>query len=151
LRESDSFARIELNMSGLEFKKINSSTDMLVGIKKLVLTHCSLKDFPVEIFLSNLENVDLSFNNIQEIKSELRFAPRIKELNLSCNIIRRLDSISGIFTYLKHLKSLNLELNDICKQLGYRQYLIKSIANLSSLDGITIEESEKVCCYFGLN
>ena len=139
LKNSESHAlQFTLNLSGLEFRKLDLSS-VLQRMKTLILSNCSLRDFPLETFLPNLETLDLSFNLISEIRSGLRFTPNVHHLDLCGNLIRKFESISGIFTHLKAVKSLNLLLNDIRKHHGYKMHLIKTLPHLKELDECSLE------------
>ena len=79
-------------------------------VDKLYLSHNKLKTFPKRLLSSNLKELDLSFNEIEEIPEEIKECTSLEILDLSNNKISTLPDSIGDITSLRILK---LEKNNL--------------------------------------
>jgi Leucine-rich repeat (LRR) protein len=108
----------ELEVSSFSNKKSSNIIDLVKlvssnnNLRKLSIKSTSLKTFPSELIpmLSELEVLDLSSNNIENIPYNIENLSKLKELNLSDN---KLTNIPDSILKLKKLKYLNLYNNNL--------------------------------------
>lgn len=69
----------------------------LIHLTQLKMTSCQLKIFPMAVLsIPNLEILDLSFNRIKSIPSEINQLVKLKKLNMSQNQLNYLRQRSVI-------------------------------------------------------
>ncbi|XP_045525651.1 protein toll-like [Pieris brassicae] len=100
------------------------------NIKKLFMSACDIKTLPEKLFLNlNLESLDLSFNEIEELPSKVfNGQDKLMKLNLSRNKIKVLPD--GLFIYLMSLKILDMRENNI---EDLNDYVFEDLLSLQEL------------------
>lgn len=90
------------------FKGLN-----LKSLKQLSLQSCEIGDISASAFigLENLEELDLSYNYLEEIPEAIQKLPNLRKLFLHGNNIMQLQNNS--FLGLRNLQDLNLNVNEI--------------------------------------
>ena len=126
LTKTDFFDKnISYNINDSKLKYINDENNIVLNImtkfefkhiKSLILSDCNLVDENIKsldiLFTTNLENLDLSFNKLQELKYILNEKIiNLKKLNLSNNNISNLSQFAN--GKLNNLIDLNLSNNKI--------------------------------------
>ncbi|PIK49870.1 hypothetical protein BSL78_13241 [Apostichopus japonicus] len=85
--------------------------------------------------------LDLSFNFMYTIDSEILKFPQLKILYLHGNAIQTLSEVDKL-SHLSQLQSLTLHGNALDEEKGYRLYVIKKVPNLRALDFSRVTKSE---------
>jgi hypothetical protein len=98
-------------------------------------------EFAMDDPLRNLQWIDLSFNQLQTIQSELLEFKHLKALYLHGNHIKSLPQVERL-RRLQKLISLTLNGNPIECFPFYRRYVIGALTELRSLDHSTITDDE---------
>lgn len=92
--------------------------------------------------LKKLEYLNLALNNIEVIEN-LQGCESLNKLDLTVNFVGRVTSVES----LKHnqfLRELFLTGNPCTEYIGYRDYIIATLPQLSSLDGTPVTRSERI-------
>lgn len=92
--------------------------------------------------LKKLEYLNLALNNV-EVVENLQGCESLNKLDLTVNFVGRITSVES----LKHnqfLRELYLTGNPCTEYIGYRDYVIATLPQLSSLDGTAISRSERI-------
>lgn len=76
----------------------------------------------------------------------LRGLPNLIYLDISFNQIARLDDANQIRKHLTALQELNLAGNPLTEIKGYRNFILRRLTQLKTMEGISIKEEEKVQC-----
>ncbi|EPZ34106.1 outer arm dynein light chain 1 [Rozella allomycis CSF55] len=92
--------------------------------------------------LKRLEYLNLALNNIQVIDG-LQGCESLKKLDLTVNFIEALNSIPNL-RHNENLKELHLTGNPCTSIENYRHFVIETLSQLTHLDGILIEKSERI-------
>nr|CAD7437722.1 unnamed protein product [Timema bartmani] len=92
--------------------------------------------------LKKLEYLNLALNNIEKIEN-LDGCESLQKLDLTLNFVGDLTSINNL-KLNERLQILYLNGNPCTDFEGYREYVITTLPQLTSLDGTTIERSAKI-------
>lgn len=92
--------------------------------------------------LKKLEYLNLALNNVLVVEN-LEGCESLTKLDLTVNFIGKLTSIETLRGN-EFLRELYLTGNPCTEYVGYRDYVIASLPQLSSLDGTMISKSERI-------
>ncbi|CAD5123199.1 DgyrCDS11561 [Dimorphilus gyrociliatus] len=92
--------------------------------------------------LKKLQYLNLALNNVERIEN-LEGCEDLQKLDLTVNFIGELTSIEGLKKNI-HLKEMYLTGNPCTEYHGYREYVVGTLTQLKTLDGIAIEKSERI-------
>lgn len=146
----------ELTLSELSISKIEMLGPIRKTVKKLKVQNCDIEEI-CDILICdsihreveegdrtniwfNLEDLDLSSNNIGNIDRSIALTPKLKHLNLTAN---KLSNVTSYLTKLPQLVELNLsnnklkQLSDLHTKFGNIKGLNLSQNRLASLDGLS--------------
>jgi Leucine-rich repeat (LRR) protein len=142
---SDQERRVaSLNASYLRWNSGNCYTHYarLTTLTSLVLSNCELKAFPSLPPLPNLEELDISCNMIHKLDSDLN-SSRLKKLDLSANAFHTFADLKGLENFTV-IEELDLRFNTVCLRKGYRAKVTSDAPTLNVLDGIPVDPNDKV-------
>lgn len=92
--------------------------------------------------LKYLEYLNLSLNNI-EIIENLEQLESLKKLDLTLNFIGNLQSVENLRDNY-NLRELILTGNYCANYTGYRNFVIATLTQLTSLDGVEVKRSDRI-------
>ncbi|KAJ8302148.1 hypothetical protein KUTeg_021135 [Tegillarca granosa] len=119
--------------------KINFNRDVF----KIDLSHNEITEVPANIFPTDIEYIDISFNKINRFQNgSFNRLSKLRTLLLQANKLHLNDEIyfTGLFEGLKQLTFLNIKNNS--KPGGYKSYPIE-ITNLQSLEILYVDGFDK--------
>jgi Leucine-rich repeat (LRR) protein len=119
-----------------KFKDLNFSSNKISSIRSLNILNLKILDLSNNAIdgmfdfstLKSLVSLDISLNRFKKFPSSLKFLVNLKELDISSNNIKIIDSKD--INSLKNMESLNLERNNL-KELPSDIFLLE---NLEFLD-----------------
>ncbi|XP_022205589.2 leucine-rich repeat-containing protein 51 [Nilaparvata lugens] len=106
------------------------------GLHKLIN---ALLEYP-----SRLTWLDLSFNRIEFLSKDLKKFPSLRILYLHGNRIKDIKMVAFMLGVISTLRTLTLHGNPIDATPYYRNYILKTIPQLMSLDFVMITMSERL-------
>lgn len=92
--------------------------------------------------LKKLEYLNLAVNNIETIEN-LEQLESLEKLDLTLNFIADLTSAETLRSNYR-LRDLVLTGNPCCDYAGYRNFVIHTLPQLKSLDGVEIKATERI-------
>ena len=95
-----------------------------------------------------LQLLDLSYNKLKFIHSDISLIPNLKILKLNNNLLSDLNKVVSLGN-VRNLTSLNMANNAICRIRGYRQFVIEMCPVLEQLDNAQVTEKELEVIHFG--
>ncbi|CAF0772659.1 unnamed protein product [Brachionus calyciflorus] len=113
---------------------VDDSVRVLDKLEILYMSHNSIQQIDSSLFkssLHNLKQLDLSFNKLERITTELLMLPHLESLNLSNNLLTRLPSLSATFFRAQPLFRFDLSSNRLCRFYDYLLSISKHL-DLSS-------------------
>nr|CAD7199859.1 unnamed protein product [Timema douglasi]CAD7572660.1 unnamed protein product [Timema californicum] len=87
--------------------------------------------------------LDLSFNNLASLSSDLSAFSSLKILYLHGNQLRHLNHVLTILSTLQHLYNLTLHGNPLQERKRYKEQLIHRLPNLRSLDFTNVTQTDR--------
>jgi hypothetical protein len=117
----------------------------LTNLKSLILCNVELsQDKSLELLskFSNLESLDLSFNQLKTIPRVISALPMLKNLDLSVNLMDNFEDFVFLSDCARaiNLETLDLRFNPICIRKQYKQFLINRLVTLKFLNGEEVTE-----------
>eukprot|EP00111_Clytia_hemisphaerica_P020031 TCONS_00059073-protein len=92
--------------------------------------------------LKKLEYLNLALNNILVIEN-LKGCESLKKLDLTVNFVGKITSIESLKGN-EFLRDMYLTGNPCTEYVGYRDYVIATLPQLTSLDGTPVSKSERI-------
>lgn len=132
----------ELSLHQEDIEKIEYIQDWCRDLKILLLQSNLIEKIENLHKLKNLEYLNLSLNNI-EIIEHLQALESLKKLDLTLNFIGNLQSVENLRANY-NLSELILTGNYCANYRGYRNFVIATLSQLNSLDGIEIKRSDRI-------
>lgn len=132
----------ELSLHQEDIEKIEYIQDWCRDLKILLLQSNLIEKIENLHKLKNLEYLNLSLNNI-EIIEHLQALESLKKLDLTLNFIGNLQSVENLRANY-NLRELILTGNYCANYRGYRNFVIATLPQLNSLDGIEIKRSDRI-------
>lgn len=109
---------------------IDDSLCQIEKLEVLYLSNNSIQTINSSLFKSNLYNLkllDLSFNKLENITTEMLMLPHLESLNLSNNMLIQLPSLPATFFRAQPLFRFDLSNNRLCR---FYDYLLKITEHL---------------------
>nr|CAD7400348.1 unnamed protein product [Timema poppensis] len=132
----------ELTLHQEDIEKIEHIQKWCKELKILYLQNNLIAEIENVSKLKKLEYLNLALNNIEKIEN-LDGCESLQKLDLTLNFVGDLTSINNL-KLNERLQILYLNGNPCTDFEGYREYVITSLPQLTSLDGTTIERSAKI-------
>jgi Leucine-rich repeat (LRR) protein len=120
-----------------EIKSIEGIADVLVDVLPDL-------EFTIQINRSKIDLIqwiDLSFNRLEDIHTDILKLPFLKILYLHANYIKEIESVISL-SHCKALLNLTLHGNPIEQIKGYRHFIIEMVPCLEKLDFTLVSEKE---------
>lgn len=97
---------------------------------------------PLHLDANKIQWIDLSFNHIVEISSELhRYFPNLTTVYLHANKIAKLSQLKK-FENFEHLRSMSLYGNPVEEHKYYRNFVLYTCKNLAQFDKSPVTKSQ---------
>ena len=132
----------EVSLHQQEIEKIEHIDKWCKELKILYLQSNLIPKIENLSHLKKLEYVNLALNNIEEIEG-LEKCECLKKLDLTVNFVGKISSVKTLKDNI-FLEELYLVGNPCAQFEGYRDYVAACLPQLKTLDGTTIETSERI-------
>ncbi|XP_031629421.1 protein tilB [Contarinia nasturtii] len=132
----------ELSLHQEDIEKIEHIQNWCRDLKILLLQSNLISKIENLHKLKKLEYLNLSLNNI-EIIENLEQLESLKKLDFTLNFIGYLQSVENLRDNY-NLRELILTGNYCANYVGYRNFVIATLPQLHSLDGIEIKRSDRI-------
>ncbi|CAF1006287.1 unnamed protein product [Brachionus calyciflorus] len=140
--EGEIFSLEELSLHQENIEKIEHLDKWCRDLKILYLQSNQISKIENVSRFKKLEYINLALNNIERIEN-LEGCEFLKKLDLTVNFVGELTSIENL-TENYHLKDLYLTGNPCTDFEGYRDYVISTLPQLKTLDGVEIKKSDRI-------
>ena len=120
---------------------LKSKASSLSDVKTISFWGAKIGNVDIVTKMPNLESASLSANNISSLRA-FSCCPNLRELFVRRNQIQDLSE----FDYLKnlrHLKTLWASDNPVAQLPGYRNYVIRTLPQITKLDEVDITDIER--------
>lgn len=132
----------ELSLHQEDIEKIEHIQDWCRDLKILLLQSNLISKIENLHKLKKLEYLNLSLNNIEMIEN-LQALESLTKLDLTLNFIGNLQSVQNLRDNY-NLRELILTGNYCANYCGYRNFVIATLPQLNSLDGLEIKRSDRI-------
>lgn len=132
----------ELSLHQEDIEKIEHLQNWCRNLKILLLQNNLIAKIENIFKLKNLEYLNLAINNIEKIEN-LDNLESLTKLDLTLNFVGTLTSVDCLQTNY-NLKHLTLTGNPCTDFEAYRDYVIATLPQLETLDGIEIKRSDRI-------
>lgn len=132
----------ELSLHQEDIEKIEHLQNWCRNLKILLLQNNLIPKIENIFKLKHLEYLNLAVNNIEKLEN-LQELESLTKLDLTLNFIGVLTSVDSLKQNY-NLKHLTLTGNPCTDFDGYREYVIFTLPQLESLDGIEIKRSDRI-------
>lgn len=132
----------ELSLHQEDIEKIEHLQNWCRDLKILLLQNNLIAKIENIYKLKNLEYLNLAINNIEKIEN-LDELESLTKLDLTLNFIGVLTGVDSLKKNY-NLKHLTLTGNPCTDLEGYRDYVIVTLPQLESLDGLEIKRSDRI-------
>lgn len=132
----------ELSLHQEDIEQIEHLQNWCRNLKILLLQNNLIPKIENIFKLKNLEYLNLAVNNVERIEN-LEELESLEKLDLTLNFIGILTSVDCL-TENYNLKHLTLTGNPCTDFEGYRDYVIVTLPQLDTLDGIDIKRSDRI-------
>lgn len=132
----------ELSLHQEDIERIEHLHNWCRNLKILLLQNNLIGKIENVFKLKHLEYLNLAINNVEKIEN-LEELESLQKLDLTLNFIGVLTSVESLKENY-NLKHLTLTGNPCTDFEGYRDYVIVTLPQLESLDGIEIKRSDKI-------
>jgi Leucine-rich repeat (LRR) protein len=140
--QSASFMHLTtLNLASLSLRSLDG-VDACVMLKEMSFPHNFVSNLEPISRLKHLYCVNASFNHLRRL-DHASSCISLRVINSSFNYISRSEDLAHIRKHLTQVTDLNLIGNSICEIKSYRQYLLRRMTNLISLDTKAVSQSER--------
>ncbi|EAX92650.1 Leucine Rich Repeat family protein [Trichomonas vaginalis G3] len=110
-------------------------------VEKVYFYHENLSDIAIVEYMINLEIAYFTGNKIRTLKPFAK-CQKLRELYIRYNQISSFEELNYL-KELKNLKVLWMMNNPVSEQPNYREFIIKSLPQLTKLDDIEISDAER--------
>lgn len=132
----------ELSLHQEDIERIEHLQNWCRNLKILLLQNNLIGKIENIFKLKHLEYLNLAVNNVEKIEN-LDELESLEKLDLTLNFIGALTSVDGLKNNY-NLKHLTLTGNPCTDYDAYRDYVIVTLPQLETLDGIEIKRSDKI-------
>lgn len=132
----------ELSLHQEDIERIEQLQNWCRNLKILLLQNNLIGKIENIFKLKHLEYLNLAINNVEKIEN-LDELESLQKLDLTLNFIGALTSVDGLKNNY-NLKHLTLTGNPCTDYDAYRDYVIVTLPQLETLDGIEIKRSDKI-------
>ncbi|KAG8243680.1 Protein tilB [Homalodisca vitripennis] len=132
----------ELSLHQEDIEKIEHLQNWCRDLKILLLQSNLIAKIENLNKMKYLEYLNLALNNIELIEN-LEGCESLQKLDLTLNFIGDLQSVERLKAN-SHLEELYLSGNPCTDYEGYREYVIATLPQLKSLDGVDIQRSDRI-------
>uniref|UniRef100_A0A1B6ISK9 U2A'/phosphoprotein 32 family A C-terminal domain-containing protein n=1 Tax=Homalodisca liturata TaxID=320908 RepID=A0A1B6ISK9_9HEMI len=132
----------ELSLHQEDIEKIEHLQNWCRDLKILLLQSNLIPKIENLNKMKYLEYLNLALNNIELIEN-LEGCESLQKLDLTLNFIGDLQSVERLKAN-SHLEELYLSGNPCTDYEGYREYVIATLPQLKSLDGVDIQRSDRI-------
>lgn len=132
----------ELSLHQEDIEKIEHLQNWCRNLKILLLQNNLIGKIENVFKLKHLEYLNLAVNNIEKIEN-LDELESLTKLDLTLNFIGILTTVDCLKSNY-NLKHLTLTGNPCTDYEGYRDYVIVTLPQLESLDGVEIKRSDRI-------
>jgi Leucine-rich repeat (LRR) protein len=140
--QSGSFMHLtSLNLASLSLRSLDG-IDACVMLKDVAFPHNFVTSLEPISRLKHIACVVASFNQLRRLDHVSNCAS-LRVLNSAFNCISRSEDLAHIRKHMTQVTELNLIGNSICEIKSYRQYLLRRMTNLVSLDAKAVSQSER--------
>jgi Leucine-rich repeat (LRR) protein len=130
-----------LNLASLSLRSLDG-VDACVMLKDISFPHNFVSNLEPISRLKHISCINASFNHLRRLDCASD-CTSLRVLNSSFNYISRSEDLAHIRKHMTQVTDLNLVGNSICEIKSYRQYLLRRMTNLISLDTKAVSQSER--------
>jgi len=140
--ECEIFSLEELSLHQSDIERIEYLDKWCKDLKILYLQSNLIPKIENLGRLKKVEYINLALNNIERIEN-LEGCEFLKKLDLTVNFVGELSSVENLVNN-NHLREFYLTGNPCTNFTGYRDFVIATLPQLKSLDGIEITKSDQI-------
>ncbi|CAH8566633.1 unnamed protein product [Schistosoma turkestanicum] len=146
--EGEIYSLEEVSLHQQNIERIEFIENWCKNLKILYLQNNLIPKIENLSKLKNLEYLNLALNNIEKIEN-LEGCESLKKLDLTVNFIGDLCSVESLVD-VHFLEELYLTGNPCTEYPGYREFVVATLPQLKSLDGVEITKSERIIAFQNL-
>jgi len=136
---------INLRYLDISKNRLSDVTLDAINLKSVDLSHNNLSKLKIKSPVYQLTNIDVSYNKVNEIKTDVDGLSNINYLNLSHNDFKVFDddyfpSLAHIYLQGNDMKVVNLKRTSEIKSLGINALIDNSINSFKGLKNLILED-----------